>query len=145
MNSLLSYRRQRKLPHYMDILKRASEAGRRAIEGIYAAQFMSNADQYGEGIIVLDKGKIHGGDLDNVYVGTFSVANNDIAATVEITNYSGNVSSVLGLRQYRLTLKGAMKTPQNITVSGVVEGRADLAIKVNLHKLSHLVESSFPS
>jgi hypothetical protein len=129
----------------MVALKRAIEAGRRAAEGIYAAQFVSNADQYGEGIIVLDKGKIHGGDLDNVYVGTFSVMNDDIAATVEITNYSGNVSSVLGLRQYRLTLKGAMNNPQNITVRGVAEGRADLAIKVNLRKLSHLVDSSFRS
>ena len=129
----------------MDVLKRAVEAGRRAVEGIYAAQFVSNADQYGEGIIVLDKGKIHGGDLDNVYVGTFSVTNNEIAATVDITNYSGNVSSVVGLRQYRLTVKGAMKNSQNITVAGVVEGRADLAIKVNLRKLSHLVDSSFRS
>ena|SRR4030095_8530136 len=129
----------------MDVLKRAVEAGRRAVEGIYAAQFVSNADQYGEGIIVLDKGKIHGGDLDNVYVGTFSVTNNEIAATVDITNYSGNLSSVVGLRQYRLTVKGAMKNSQNITVAGVVEGRADLAIKVNLRKLSHLVDSSFRS
>ena len=129
----------------MDVLKRAVEAGRRAVEGIYAAQFVSNADQYGEGVIVLDKGKIHGGDLDNVYVGTFSVRNNEIAATVDITNYSGNVSSVVGLRQYRLTVKGAMKNSQNITVAGVVEGRADLAIKVNLRKLSHLVDSSFRS
>ena len=129
----------------MDVLKRAVEAGRRAVEGIYAAQFVSNADQYGEGIIVLDKGKIHGGDLDNVYVGTFSVTNNEIAATVDITNYSGNVSSVVGLRQYRLTVKGAMKNSQNITVAGVVEGRADLAIKVNLRKLSHLVDSSLRS
>ncbi|HKR80051.1 MAG TPA: GrlR family regulatory protein [Nitrospira sp.] len=129
----------------MDVLKRAVEAGRRAVEGIYAAQFVSNADQYGEGIIVLDKGKIHGGDLDNVYVGTFSVRNNEIAATVDITNYSGNVWSVVGLRQYRLTVKGAMKNSQNITVAGVVEGRADLAIKVNLRKLSHLVDSSSQS
>jgi hypothetical protein len=129
----------------MDVLKRAVEVGRRAVEGIYAAQFVSNADQYGEGVIVLDKGKIHGGDLDNVYVGTFSVRNNEIAATVDITNYSGNVSSVVGLRQYRLTVKGAMKNSQNITVAGVVEGRADLAIKVNLRKLSHLVDSSFRS
>lgn len=126
----------------MDLLKRANEVGRRGVEGVYAAQFVSNADQYGEGIIVLDEGRIHGGDLDNVYVGTFSVTDNEISATVEITNYSGNVSSVVGLRQYRLTLKGTMKNPQNVTVSGVVEGRGDLAIKVNLHKLSHLVDSS---
>ena len=66
-------------------------------------------------------------DLDNVYVGTFSVMNIEIAATVDMTNYTGNVSSVVGLRQYRLTVKGAMKNSQNITVAGVVEGRADLA------------------
>ena len=129
----------------MDLLKSASQAARRGVEGIYSVQFLSSIDQYGEGIIVLDKGRIHGGDLDNVYIGTFSFSNHEISATVDITNYSGNVSSVVGLRQYRLTLKGAMKTPQNITVAGVVEGRTDLSIKVNLHKLSQLVGSSSQS
>jgi hypothetical protein len=112
-----------------------------SVEGVYAARFLSNLDQYGEGIIVLDDGRIHGGDLDHVYIGKYSLINNEFSATVDVANYSGSISSVLGLAQYRLTLNGIVKKAQDITTHGKVEGHPDLAIQINLHKVSHLVRS----
>lgn len=41
----------------MDLLKRPNETGRAALEGVYVAHFLSNADQYGEGIVVVDDGR----------------------------------------------------------------------------------------
>ena len=112
------------------------------VDGVYAAQFVSNASQYGEGIVVLDGGRIHGGDLDHVYVGRYSLAGNEFSATVEVANYSSNLSSVFGgLEHYRLTLNGTIKKGQDITTHGKVEGRPDLAIQINLHKVSELVRS----
>jgi T3SS negative regulator,GrlR len=82
------------------------------VDGVYAAQFLSNANQYGEGIVVLDGGRIHGGDLDHVYIGNYSLVNNEFVATVDVANYSNTITSVFGeLPQYRLTLKGILKTP----------------------------------
>lgn len=125
----------------MDLLKTASQAGGRlVVEGVYAAQFLSNTDQYGEGIVVVDGGRIHGGDLDHVYIGTYSLANNEFSANLDVSNHSGKFSSVLGpLMHYRLTLNGKVKKQQDITCRGKVEGRPDLAIKINLHKISPLV------
>ncbi len=113
------------------------------VEGIYAAQFLSNADQYGEGIVVLDGGRIHGGDLDHTYAGRYSLLNNEFSATVQVTNYSGRISSVLGqLMDYQLALNGTVKEPHDITVRGTVEGRPGLTIQINLHKVRRLIHSS---
>ena len=123
----------------MDLLKRANQAGRLAVEGVYSAHFLSNANLYGEGIVVVDRGKIQGGDLDHVYIGNYSLANNEFSASLDVSNHSGNFSSVLGqLAQYRLTLNGKVKKQQDITCRGKVEGRPDLMIQVNLHKISPL-------
>ena len=112
------------------------------VQGVYAAQFLSNANKYGEGIVVLDDGRIHGGDLDHVYIGKYSLVDNEFSATVDVANYSGSISSVLGqLAHYRLTLNGIVKKAQDITTHGKIEGRPDLAIQINLHKVSELVRS----
>ena len=124
----------------MDSSKTARQAECRVVDGVYSAHFLSNVDQYGEGIIVVDNGKIHGGDLDHVYIGHYSLVNNGFSATLDVSNHSGNFSSVLGpLAHYRLTLNGKVKKQQDITCRGKVEGRPDLAIQVNLHKISLLV------
>jgi T3SS negative regulator,GrlR len=112
------------------------------IQGVFAAQFLSNTNKYGEGIVVLDSGRVHGGDLDHVYVGTYSLLDNTFSATVDVANYSGSISSVLGhMAHYRLTLHGIVKKAQDITTHGTVEGRPDLDIQINLHKVSELVRS----
>ena len=116
-------------------------AGTPTVEGVYAASFLSNLNQYGQGIIVLDGGRVHGGDLDYAYIGKYSVAHNEIVATVDVANYSGGFTSVLGdLAQYRLTLNGRIRA-QEMTVSGKVEGRPDLKIQINLRKISPIVRS----
>ena len=126
--------------HSMDLLKRATQAGRIVVDGVYSAHFLSNANQYGEGVVVVDGGRIHGGDLDHVYIGKYSLANNEFSATLDVSNHSGRFSSVLGpLAHYRLTLNGKMKKQQDITCRGTVQERPELAIQVNLHKISPLV------
>ena len=111
------------------------------VEGVYAASFLSNLNQYGQGIIVLDGGRIHGGDLDYAYTGKYSFTDNDIVATVDVANYSGGFTSVMrDLPHYRLTLNGRIKAHE-MTVSGEVEGRPDLKIQINLRKISPLVGS----
>ena len=68
----------------MDQSKSADQAGR-AVEGVYSAHFLSNADRYGEGIVVVDGGKIHGGDLDYVYIGKYSLSNNEFSASLDVS------------------------------------------------------------
>jgi|KBSMisStandDraft_5_1062788.scaffolds.fasta_scaffold99647_3 hypothetical protein len=123
----------------MDQSKSADQAGRSVVEGVYSAHFLSNADRYGEGIVVVDGGKIHGGDLDYVYIGKYSLSNNEFSASLDVSNHSGRFASVLGpLTHYRLTLNGKVKKHQDVTCHGTVEERPDLAIQINLHKLSPL-------
>jgi hypothetical protein len=128
--------------HKEEERKRAMAAGDLRVEGVYSAHFLSNADQYGEGIVVVDGGRIHGGDLDHVYIGKYTLVSNEFSATVNVANYSGKFSSVLGpLAQYRLMLNGVVKRAQDISICGKVEERPDISIQINLHKISPLVHS----
>lgn len=111
-------------------------------EGVYVAQFLSNTDRCGQGIVVVDGGRIHGGDVDHVYIGKYSLVNNEFLASLDVSNYLGCFWSVLGpLAHYRLTMNGIVKKAQDITCHGKVEERPDLDIQINLHKVSPLVRS----
>jgi hypothetical protein len=123
-------------------MEKSMVAGAATVEGVYVAQFLSNTNKFGEGIVVVDRGRIHGGDLDHIYIGKYSLANNEFSATLEVSNHSGCFSSVLGsLAHYRLTANGKVKKSQDITCRGKVEGRPDLSIQINLHKVSSLARS----
>ena len=124
----------------MGQLKRAHQAGAAAVDGVYVAHFMSKSEQYGQGIVVVDGGRIHGGDLDHVYVGKYALENDEFSASLDVSNHSGTFTSVLGsLPHYRLALNGKVKKQQDITCRGTVEERPGLAIQINLHKVSPLV------
>ena len=107
--------------------------------GIYSARFMSNSTPVGSGIVVIDGASLHGGDLDYLYKGKYRLFDGKLSATVDVENYTGRPNSVLGpLRSFRLTLNGVMASG-GLSLSGAVDGRPDLMIRIELTKISDLV------
>jgi hypothetical protein len=111
------------------------------ITGIYSARFMSLNDLIGAGIAVLDGAALHGGGFEYLYKGKYRLADdNRVLATVDVENYSGKPNPALGLlRSYRLTLTGTA-TPQDLMLSGQVDGQPKLIVRLELKKISDLVE-----
>lgn len=110
------------------------------IDGIYAADFVSNRNIFGHGIVVFDGGRFHGGDMDYLYKGKYRLDQNKIIATVDIENYTGHPNSIFGaIKQFRLTLNGVI-TPAGFSLSGQVDGHPHLIIRIDVKKLSVLVE-----
>jgi hypothetical protein len=93
----------------------------------------------GIGILVIDGGAMHGGDLHHNYRGKYRFVANEVSSTVEIENYSGTSNSVLGqLREFRLASTGTV-TDQDFHLAGAVEDRPDLTIWIDLKKIGELV------
>jgi hypothetical protein len=111
------------------------------VSGIYSAEFASNQNVMGRGVVIFTESTLHGGDEAYYYKGKFKrEGNNNISAAVDVGNHSGNPTSIFGpLNSYRLTLNGVSNN-QGFTLSGQVEGRPTLMITIKLKKVDELVE-----
>lgn len=110
------------------------------VHGVYSAQFMSNNNLVGSGIVVIDGASLHGGDLDYLYKGKYRLFDTKMSATVDVENYTGRPHSVLGpLKSFRLNLNG-VTAPHGFSLSGAVDGQPGLMIRIELTKISELVD-----
>jgi hypothetical protein len=76
-------------------------------EGLYKVEFQTPRGN-GAGVVILAGGKLMGGDSMMAYNGTYAVNGNQITAQVStfVHTRSPNMSSVLGVDQATLSLKG---------------------------------------
>jgi len=112
-----------------------------AIDGVYSARFISNSKEAGAGIVVIDGATLHGGDTDYLYKGKYRFVDDQggISVTVDVDNYSGRRSAVVGpFDRFRLTLTGKT-AQQGFLLSGAVDGYADRTIQIDLKRISDLV------
>jgi hypothetical protein len=67
------------------------------VSGIYSAEFASNQNVMGRGVVILTECTLHGGDEAYYYKGKFKrEGNNNISAAVDVGNHSGNPTSIFG-------------------------------------------------
>ncbi|MEP7153016.1 MAG: GrlR family regulatory protein [Nitrospira sp.] len=111
--------------------------------GIYGVRFTSNGQDIGAGIVMIDGTCLHGGDSDYLYKGQFSLQENSrIEATVNVQNYSGRLSAVVGpFSSFELIVTGALDY-KCIRLSGSVHGRDHRTIQIALTKISDLIDPS---
>jgi len=112
------------------------------LNGIYAAVFIANQDAVGAGVIVIDGGRLHGGDTSFFYRGKYRLDGQNekkITANVEVEKHSPYLESVYGqLDSYRLTLTGIIQ-PTGFTLSGQVAGQSELTMDIQLRRVSNLI------
>lgn len=56
------------------------------IEALYGLEFVSNMQDGGYGVAILETGRIFGGDSSFVYIGDYEVKNGTVYASVKCTN-----------------------------------------------------------
>jgi len=92
------------------------------LEALWSVGFASNVNDSGAGVVVLETGRILGGDSSYLYVGNYRVENGEILADVKVTHYAGQPSSVFGpAKEFNLSLKGVPDKVQFDMVGHVVE------------------------
>lgn len=66
------------------------------IEAMYGVEFHSNVGDFGFGVVVLETGRVLGGDSSCVYVGSYHAENGTLKAHVEVTNDRKTLASIFG-------------------------------------------------
>lgn len=95
------------------------------IEAMYGLTFVSNTDNNnngGFGVVVLETGRVLGGDSSFVYVGSYEVENGIIKADVKCTNDRGLLDSIFGnLKEFNLHLEGKIDKKEFIANGYMIE------------------------
>lgn len=110
------------------------------IEGFWTAQFSTpGTGQVGQGVAVLQGGKVYGGDGGNTYIGRYKLVDQKVEIELAVEPFGmptgPNVFGTTGSVQLRL--KGTAE-PKQFVVEGGVEGSASQSIQIRLQRASDL-------
>ena len=110
------------------------------IEALYGIEFFSNQFSEGYGVVVLETGRIFGGDSSFVYVGSYTINNGKITASVRCTNDRKTLQTVFnGLDDYTLILSGQLDEQyQEFSLQGYIKDRPLKTISIKLTRRAEL-------
>lgn len=98
--------------------------------GIYYVVFESNLGVPGDGLVVIDNGRVHGGDHRFLYRGHYKEREADIDAEIFVRHFRGEAKSVFGsISTFYLILSGNAEK-ESFNLSGYIAGQSHLKIHV---------------
>lgn len=101
------------------------------IEALWSVEFVANTQGVGSGVVVVENGKVLGGDAQFFYVGHCKVENGVLNATAKITHYAGAPSSVFGpAKEYNISVSGTPAHDSFVLHGHVVEAPQ---LKISIH------------
>lgn len=78
--------------------------------GLWTIEFISTMNRFGAGVLVLNNGRLLGGDNGYYYLGNYDVKDNNIRGKVAVTRFNKNIISVFGdVDHFSLTFDGQIK------------------------------------
>ncbi|TAJ09802.1 MAG: hypothetical protein EPO61_03550 [Nitrospirae bacterium] len=110
------------------------------LPGLYSVVFSAPSGNAGIGLVVADRGKLHGGDLSYLYRGTYETEGSSVKARIYVSHYRGQPNSILGpLGSFTLILSGN-SSDTGFVLSGHVEDRPQLMISITAERRAPLIE-----
>ena len=111
------------------------------ISGIYYIIFKSDGGQAGDGLAVMDRGRIHGGDHRYLYGGRYWQEGYSLKAEILVSYYRGKFNSIFGpLSNFKLTLVGNCTGEGDFKATGHMVGQSQMKISVEGQKQADLIE-----
>ena len=108
--------------------------------GIYSIIFRSSIGEFGGGLVVIDEGKIHGGNTKYIIKGFSTKKGNVVEAEIKVEHYQGPLDSIFGeIEEYSLILSGKSE-PESLQLTGYMKEKTDMKIEVDGIKVSDLVK-----
>lgn len=108
------------------------------ISGIYFVEFKANNNDYGQGLAVVDNGKVNGGDYSYLYRGRLDNYGEELKAVIDVSYYRGEHNSVMGaLKNFTLNLTGKT-TGDGFDVAGGIPNIPDVSIRIVGRKVADL-------
>ena len=107
--------------------------------GIYLATFQSSLGHFGSGIVVIENGKIHGGDTGYVYTGTYKENIPNASATIAVKNFDPQQPSVFGMLNHcHLTLVGTV-SGSSFSMAGSIMQQPDQRIAISGRLIADMI------
>ena len=109
------------------------------IEALWSVEFVSNAQDFGAGMVVLETGRALGGDNQYSYVGTYKPDPTGVVhAEVLISHYFGPGHSIFGQsKQFTVHLSGKPEY-DSFTMQGDVAGQPNMRVTVRFTRRAEL-------
>jgi hypothetical protein len=108
------------------------------IEALWSVEFVANTQGFGTGVVVVENGKVLGGDAQYFYVGHCGFENGVLQAHVEITHYAGESNSIFGAAdKFHIEVSGKT-AKEKFTLHGHVIGHPELKISMNFTRRAEL-------
>jgi hypothetical protein len=110
------------------------------LEALYGVEFQSNQNDGGYGCVVLETGRILGGDSSFVFVGSYEQKNGVIEAEIKCTNDRKLLQSIFGdLNEFTLKVKGIPDTEhKEFIVQGYMVENPTMKVGVKLTRRAEL-------
>jgi len=108
--------------------------------GVYSVRF-TGPKTFGSGVVVVDRGRLHGGDHGYYYIGGYRITEpNRLSAQLHIARHQPGIESVFGpLDQFDLELFGT-STATSFSTQAQIAGHTSISIQVEGRKVSNLDE-----
>ena len=110
------------------------------IEALWSVEFLSNMNSVGSGIVVIETGRVLGGDSAYMYIGDIRVEQSTVHAVIRVTQYSsvmGMTSIFHPLTQFTLKVSGPLSAT-DILFNGYVVEQPGLQIAVRAVRRAEL-------
>ena len=106
------------------------------MDGLWTAEFGSSTGVFGGGIVVLQNGKVMGGDAGYYYLGEYTLRGNAFEATIQISPFIKGYESVFKTvgQNLKLNLEGSVIDERHAIAQGHPEGMPYLRLGLKLTK-----------
>jgi T3SS negative regulator,GrlR len=104
------------------------------IDGLWTVEFISTINRSGKGVLVLNNGRLLGGDEGYYYSGTYQVADTKIEGEVNVIRFDPNTLSVFGdIDHFTLSFFGDINE-YALTAAATIMDKPKAQIKLVAHK-----------
>jgi hypothetical protein len=110
------------------------------LEALWSVKFRAaGTGDFGHGVVVLETGRVLGGDSEYMYVGSYRVGEGGrFLARLEVKHYGQFPISIFGpVKQFVLDVSGVPARDQ-FSAQGVMVGRPDLRLELELTRRAEL-------
>jgi hypothetical protein len=89
------------------------------LEALYGLEFVSSVNIGGYGVVVLETGRVLGGDSSFIFIGSYEVKNGVVSAQITCTNDRNVLGSIFGsVNVFNVCLTGKPDNYNEFTLAG---------------------------
>ncbi|MDO8931088.1 MAG: GrlR family regulatory protein [Rhodocyclaceae bacterium] len=108
------------------------------VEAMYGVEFVSSMDIGGYGVLVLETGRVFGGDSSFTFIGDYEIESHILKANVKCTNDRNVLTSVFGnIKEFNLKLEGKVEEKEFL-LNGYMAENPSMEISVKLTRRAEL-------